>query len=99
MDLILALTFGLGTPLAYVVAFLRTLRQYHRYHDSRSMRALIAGFALAVSAMAAGLTIYLAVLQDVPQDVRRLLAGVAWGAFFAAGIVFAIEQPRDDDGR
>lgn len=95
-ELIVALIFGIGTPAAWSIAAFRRYRAWREHHDVRSIRELLAVFALWLASCATGVAIFLALTSDGQStDVRRLLFGVAGGMYLAAGVVFAIEQPRE----
>lgn len=97
VELIVALAFGAGTPVAWSIATFHSYRSWLKHRDTRSIRELLAVFALFLAAVASGISIFTAITQpDNGADFRRLLTGVAFGAFLAAGVVFAIEQSKDD---
>ena len=96
MDLLVAALFGVGGPVAWSIAFARFILRFRRHRDRRAMREVLAVSALWVASLAAGVTVYFAVTQDAAQDLRRLMAGVAWGMFLGAGVVFALDLPPDD---
>lgn len=97
VELILGTLFGVGTPLAWSIATIHSYRSWRKHHDARAGRELLAVMALLLAAMASGFVIFLAVTQpDTGTALRRVFSAFAGGMFFAAGIVFAVEQSKDD---
>lgn len=82
-----------GTALRYRVS------NWRQYRDLRAHRTLIAAAAFLVVAIAGACAIASGIFA-LPVETRRVLNGIAWGAFAAAGLAFAdASRPRDGNGR
>jgi hypothetical protein len=88
--------FGVLAFATYGSALYLRLRAWRKYHDSRARRMAVAAICLFIVA-GLGVTSVGLAYGNGPQDVRRVLAGLAWGAFAAAGVFF-FEASRPSTG-
>ncbi len=93
-----ALLWAGGTVGAFGHAMLNDLGEWRQHRDNRALRSVMDGVALFVAAVASSFAI-LAVLLTTPDadytNLRKLLSGIAWGSFGAAGIIRATtRRPR-----
>jgi hypothetical protein len=93
---VITLSWGIGPFLLYAVALYRRLESWHKHGDARSKREVVLALALALAAFAAAMSFVSVVMMIGDSSFRRVLAGIAWSAFGAAGVIWIQETPRDD---
>lgn len=89
---VIALLWGGAAIGAFGHAFLDDVAEWHRHRDSRARRQLLDGLALFVAALASGAALVTIIVSTPDVDysgLRRLLSGLAFGAFTACGIIRA----------
>jgi hypothetical protein len=92
-----ALLWAGGTIGAFGHALLDDIDEWREHKDARARRSVMDGSALFIAALASGLSI-VAVLMTTPDtdysNLRKLLTGIAWGFFGAAGIIRATTRSK-----
>lgn len=98
-DLRLAVLFvwGGGTVIAYGAVLARRIHAYRIHHDTRSIRELLAGVGLFLTALASCLAMVVVLFGDSGTSIRGHLVALALGAFFGSGLIMASET-RSEDG-
>jgi hypothetical protein len=97
IGLVIYAGFGVLAFATYGTALYLRIMAWRKYHDSRARRMAVCAVCLFVVA-ALGVTSVGMAYGNGPQDVRRVLAGLAWGAFAAAGVFF-FEASRPATGK
>lgn len=87
IDLLVYGGLGLLALGAYGGAVRRQVHNWRQHQDDEARRWLYAAVGFLLVAIAGCASIGASVLQ-LPIEVRRVLGGLAWGAFAAAGLLF-----------
>lgn len=87
LDLLIFGGFGVLALAVYGSAFALRVMAWRRYRDQRARRTLLAAAAFLVVAVIGVSSIGLSVAGG-PIELRRVLGGLAWGAFAGAGVAF-----------
>lgn len=93
--------WGLGVVGVWLAVFIKAIRQFRAFRDRRARGEVRSDGALFIVAVAAGLSISVALFtQDSPPDdilrqFSRMFSALALGMFLAAGLVKLTEAPPD----
>lgn len=103
MNVLIAVVVPAATLFVYGLLFLRRVQAWHRYHDTRARREMLGHLALLIVAIGAAVSSALAISQAGTIDLRRAAAGIAFGSFLAAGVLFLVFRgpigPVNGDGK
>lgn len=91
LNIVLYAVIGSAAIATYVWALRRRVRAWRRRRDDVRWQRLLTALAFLLVAVL-GLAGVVGSVAGLPIEVRRLLANLAWGAFFAAGLLFAGDE-------
>lgn len=91
-DDLAALVWPAATAIVYAIAFRHSIGQWRRHRDRRAWTNLIADLSLFIAAGCVVVSSVLIIPQLGDPNLRRTLAGIAFGAFGAAGVVKLVED-------
>lgn len=84
-------TIGIAALAVYLGALRRRVRAWRRRRDDEHWQRVLTALAFVLVAVL-GLASVLGSAAGLPVEARRLLSSIAWGAFFAAGLLFAGDE-------
>ena len=84
--------WGLGTVAVYGVVLVRRYAEYGQRRDARAKRELMESIASFITSLAALLAITLVLFGPSGTGIRGTFTAIALGAFFAAGLIQALER-------
>lgn len=93
--ILIVVLWGGGAVALYGDALRQRLTMVREFRDRRSRREFVLGLALFIAALCSALSIASVVFMIGDATLRRALAGMAWGAFMGAGVLFRIEARQE----